>query len=50
MSLEKIKNKEFPCPYELSPEEIEQLRQAKKDIADKVKDMMKKDPMLFKKE
>jgi hypothetical protein len=48
MSLEELKNKEFPCPYELSPEEIEQLRQAKKDIADKVKEMMDKDPMLFK--
>jgi hypothetical protein len=47
MSLEELKNKEFPCPYELSPEEIEQLRQAKKDIADKVKEMIKNDLTLF---
>jgi hypothetical protein len=47
MSLEELKNKEFPCPYDLSPEEIEQLRQAKKDIVDKVKEMMENDPNLF---
>lgn len=48
-AIEQLKSKEFPIG-ELSPEEIELLRKSKKEISDKVMEMIKNDPMLFKSE
>lgn len=45
-AIEQIKSKEFPIGN-LTPEEIELLRKSKKEISDKVKEMMEKDPELF---
>lgn len=43
-----IINQNKKLPYDLSPEEIELLKQSKKEISDKVKELMEKDPTLFK--
>lgn len=45
-----IINQDKKIPYDLSPEEIELLKKSKKDISDKVMEMIKNDPMLFKSE
>lgn len=49
-SIEKINSNKPYEPRELNPEEIELLKQSKKDISDKVMEMIKNDPMLFKSE
>lgn len=49
-ALEQLKGRKFESYYSLSPEEIGLLKQAKKEISDKVEEMIKNDPMLFKSE
>ena len=44
--IDQLNSKEYSIG-DLSPEEIELLRKSKKEISDKVKEMMEKDPELF---